>query len=161
MLIPENVVLFLVVIGVSLVTVVIYDKLRPNPGVTREDYLEEKITLLTERVAAQQITIDTLAGRAWATQKENDRLRAELTRLVPGGAWRITEIADIARGLERLTVDEFRDLVHQSFPVVFDRISDTQSLQAQRLTLIDYAEKHAQAEALHSAIIAINPTAFG
>lgn len=160
MQIPENVLLFSFAVVVSLAAVVVYDKLRAHPIITREDYLEEKIKLLTERVAAQQVTIDTLAGRAWQFQKDNDRLRAELVRLVPGGAWRGTEISDTARGLERLTVDEFRELVHQSFPAVFDRISDTQSLHAQRLTLLDYADKHAQSALLRSAILAINPAAF-
>lgn len=160
MLTSENILLFAVVIALSLVTVVIYDKLRPNQIVTREAYLEEKVKTLTAHLNAQQMTIAMLADRVWSFQKENDRLRAELTRQVPSGSWRIIDIADIARGLERLTVDEFRDMVHQSFSAVFDRISDTQSLQAQRLMLLDYADKHGEAEALRTAITAINPAAF-
>ena len=161
MLTPENIALFFLVIGVSLAVVVLFDKLRSKPIITREDHLEEEILRLTARVAALQDTIDTLAGRVWALQRENERLKNELTRQVPYGAWRVTETADVARALERLTADEFRNLVYENFRVVFDRMSDSQSLQAQRLVLIDYADKHGQTEALRAAILTINQAAFG
>lgn len=161
MQISDNVVLFFVVIGVSLAVVVAYDKLRSGPIVTREDHLDAEIKRLDAQIAAQQLTIDVLGGRIWLLQKENERLRSELIRQVPNGAWRVTEAADVARALERLTVDEFRSLVYENFRVVFDRLSDAQSLQAQRLVLIDYAERHGQIETLKSAIIAVNAVAFG
>ena len=161
MQIPDNVALFLVVISVSLAMVVAYDKLRSNPIITREDHLEAEIKRLDAQIAAQQLTIDMLGGRIWALQKENERLRSELIRQVPNGAWRVTETADVARALERLSADEFRNLVYENFRVVFDRLSDAQSLQAQRLALIDYADKHGQIETLKSAIIAVNAVAFG
>lgn len=161
MQISDNVVLFFVVVVVSLAFVVVYDKLRSKPIITREDHLEAEIKRLDAQIAAQQLTIDMLGGRIWALQKENERLRSELIRQVPNGAWRVTETADVARALERLTVDEFRSLVYQNFRVVFDRLSDAQSLQAQRLALIDYAERHGQIEELRSAIIAVNAVAFG
>ena len=161
MQIPDNVALFIVVISVSLAMVVAYDKLRSNPIITREDHLEAEIKRLDAQIAAQQLTIDMLGGRIWALQKENERLRSELIRQVPNGAWRVTETADVARALERLSADEFRNLVYENFRVVFDRLSDAQSLQAQRLALIDYADKHGQIETLKSAIIAVNAVAFG
>ena len=161
MQISDNVVLFLVAVGVSLAVVVVYDKLRSSPIITREDHLEAEIKRLDAQIAAQKLTIDMLGGRIWTLQKENERLRSELIRQVPNGTWRVTETADVARALERLTVDEFRSLVYQHFRVVFDRLSDAQSLQAQRLALIDYVERHGQIEELRSAIIAVNAVAFG
>ncbi len=161
MLTAENIALFVAAIAVSLTVAIVYDKLHPDPVLTREDHLEEEIKRLTRRVEALQETIDLLSGRIAALQKENERLKNELTRLVPFGTWRVTETMELTRALERLTEDEFRSLVFENFRTVFDRFGEAQSLQAKRLVLVEYASKHAQLEILRAVILAINPAAFG
>ena len=161
MLTPENIVLFFVAIGVSLTVAVGYDRLRPNRTMSREDHLEEEIKRLTARVEALQETIDLLSGRVVALQRENERLKNELTRLVPFGTWRVTETTELRRALERLTEDEFRSLAFENFQSVYDGFDSNQTLHAKRLALLDYAEKQGKLEVLRSAILAINPVAFG
>lgn len=158
---PENIVLFFIAIGVSLTVAVVYDRLWPNPVITREGHLEEEVERLTSRVEALQETIDLLAGRVWALQKENERLKNELARLVPFGNWRATETGVVRNALEKLSAEELRRLVFERFRPVFDGFSSQQSLQAQRLALLEYAENHAQLNTLRAAIGEINPAAFG
>lgn len=161
MLTAENAVLFITAIAVSLGMAIVYDKFHPNPVISREDHLEGEIRQLRQRVEALQATIDLMSGRILALQKENERLKNELARLVPLGAWRATEATELRKALERLTEDEFRSMAYDSFRSVYDGFTMEQSLNHKRQAILEYAEKQGKLELLRSAISVINPAAFG
>ena len=161
MLTAENAVLFITAIAVSLGMAIVYDKFHPNPVISREDHLEGEIRQLRQRVEALQATIDLMSGRILALQKENERLKNELARLVPFGAWRATEATELRKALERLTEDEFRNMAYDSFRSVYDSFTMEQSLNYRRQAILEYAEKQNKLELLRSAISIINPAAFG
>ena len=161
MLTAENIALFIVSAAVALAVVIVYDKLRPNQILSREDYLEENLKRLAARVEALQETIDLMSGRILLLQQENARLKNELSRLVPFGAWRVTETAELRRALERLSDDEFNTIAFENFRKVFDSFGGTQSLQAKRIALIEHAQNQSKLEVLKAVILAINPAAFG
>lgn len=161
MLTAENAVLFITAIAVSLGVAIVYDKFHPNPVISREDHLEGEIRQLRQRVEALQATIDLMSGRILALQKENERLKNELARLVPLGAWRATEATELRKALERLTEDEFRSMAYDSFRSVYDGFTMEQSLNHKRQAILEYAEKQGKLELLRSAISVINPAAFG
>ena len=161
MLTAENAVLFITAIAVSLGMAIVYDKFHPNPVISREDHLEGEIRQLRQRVEALQATIDLMSGRILALQKENERLKNELARLVPFGAWRATEATELRKALERLTEDEFRSMAYDSFRSVYDGFTMEQSLNHKRQAILEYAEKQGKLELLRSAILVINSAAFG
>ena len=161
MLTAENAILFITAIAVSLGMAIVYDKFHPNPVISREDHLEGEIRQLRQRVEALQATIDLMSGRILALQKENERLKNELARLVPFGAWRATEATELRKALERLTEDEFRNMAYDSFRSVYDSFTMEQSLNYRRQAILEYAEKQNKLELLRSAISVINPAAFG
>lgn len=161
MLTAENAVLFITAIAVSLGMAIVYDKFHPNPVISREDHLEGEIRQLRQRVEALQATIDLMSSRILALQKENERLKNELARLVPLGAWRATEATELRKALERLTEDEFRSMAYDSFRTVYDGFTTEQSLNHKRQAILEYAEKQGKLELLRSAISVINPAAFG
>lgn len=161
MLTAENAVLFITAIAVSLGMAIVYDKFHPNPVISREDHLEGEIRQLRQRVEALQATIDLMSSRILALQKENERLKNELARLVPFGAWRATEATELRKALERLTEDEFRSMAYDSFRSVYDGFTMEQSLNHKRQAILEYAEKQNKLELLRSAISVINPAAFG
>lgn len=161
MLTAENAVLFITAIAVSLGMAIVYDKFHPNPVISREDHLEGEIRQLRQRVEALQATIDLMSSRILALQKENERLKNELARLVPLGAWRATEATELRKALERLTEDEFRSMAYDSFRSVYDGFTMEQSLNYRRQAILEYAEKQNKLELLRSAISVINPAAFG
>lgn len=164
MLTAENAILFITAIAVSLGMAIVYDKFHPNPVISREDHLEGEIRQLRQRVEALQATIDLMSGRILALQKENERLKNELARLVPFGAWRATEATEateLRKALERLTEDEFRSMAYDSFRSVYDGFTMEQSLNHKRQAILEYAEKQGKLELLRSAISVINPAAFG
>ena len=161
MLTAENAVLFITAIAVSLGMAIVYDKFHPNTVISREDHLEGEIRQLRQRVEALQATIDLMSGRILALQKENERLKNELARLVPFGAWRATEATELRKALERLTEDEFRNMAYDSFRSVYDSFTMEQSLNYRRQAILEYAEKQNKLELLRSAISVINPAAFG
>ena len=161
MLTAENAVLFITAIAVSLGMAIVYDKFHPNPVISREDHLEGEIRQLRQRVEALQATIDLMSGRILALQKENERLKNELARLVPLGAWRATEATELRKALERLTEDEFRSMAYDSFRTVYDGFTTEQSLNHKRQAILEYAEKQGKLELLRSAILVINSAAFG
>lgn len=161
MLTAENAVLFITAIAVSLGMAIVYDKFHPNPVISREDHLEGEIRQLRQRVEALQATIDLMSSRILALQKENERLKNELARLVPFGAWRATEATELRKALERLTEDEFRSMAYDSFRSVYDGFTMEQSLNHKRQAILEYAEKQGKLELLRSAISVINPAAFG
>lgn len=161
MLTAENAILFITAIAVSLGMAIVYDKFHPNPVISREDHLEGEIRQLRQRVEALQATIDLMSSRILALQKENERLKNELARLVPFGAWRATEATELRKALERLTEDEFRSMAYDSFRSVYDGFTMEQSLNHKRQAILEYAEKQGKLELLRSAISVINPAAFG
>lgn len=161
MLTAENAVLFITAIAVSLGMAIVYDKFHPNPVISREDHFEGEIRQLRQRVEALQATIDLMSSRILALQKENERLKNELARLVPLGAWRATEATELRKALERLTEDEFRSMAYDSFRSVYDGFTMEQSLNHKRQAILEYAEKQGKLELLRSAISVINPAAFG
>ena len=161
MLTAENAILFITAIAVSLGMAIVYDKFHPNPVISREDHLEGEIRQLRQRVEALQATIDLMSSRILALQKENERLKNELARLVPFGAWRATEATELRKALERLTEDEFRNMAYDSFRSVYDSFTMEQSLNYRRQAILEYAEKQNKLELLRSAISVINPAAFG
>ena len=161
MLTAENAILFITAIAVSLGVAIVYDKFHLNPVISREDHFEGEIRQLRQRVEALQATIDLMSSRILALQKENERLKNELARLVPFGAWRATEATELRKALERLTEDEFRNMAYDSFRSVYDSFTMEQSLNYRRQAILEYAEKQNKLELLRSAISVINPAAFG
>lgn len=157
---PENAGILGLMVMISLLVAVGYNQFRPGSIVTREENLEQEVKRLTRQVEALQETIDVLSSRIKHLQDENDRLRNELGRVIPHGNWRATETSLVRNALEKLSVEELRQLAFERFRPVFDGFGSDQSLQAQRLALMEYAENHAQLDALRAAIAEINPAAF-
>jgi len=158
---PENMGILALAVILALVVAAGYARLHPSNVITREDHLEYEIKRLTKQVEALQETIDVLSNRIKYLQDENTRLRNDLGRLMPFGNWRATETSVVRNALEKLSAEELRRLAFERFRPVFDGFGAEQSLQAQRLALMEYAENHAQLDVLRAAIDEINPAAFG
>ena len=158
---PENIGLLGLAMALAFGVSFAYEKLNPGNVVTREDHLAKEVKQLTKRVEALQETIDLLSGKIKDLQEENTRLRNELRRQVPFGNWRATETSIVRNALEKLSAEELRRLAFERFRPVFDGFGTEQSLQVQRLALMEYAENHAQLDTLRAAIAEINPAAFG
>ena len=161
MLISNNIILFFIAICISTTIIVIYDRLRSKPFITREDHLEHEVKRLTRQVEALQATIDVLSNRTKYLQDENERLRNELRRVIPQGNWRTMETGLMRNALDKLSAEELHRIAFEQFRPVFDGFTSDQSLHSQRLALMEYAENRAQLDKLHAAIIAINQAAFG
>ena len=161
MLTAENIALFIVAVVVALAVAIIYDRLHVGSTDYRESRIEDEVKQLRQRVEALQTTIDLMSNRIFELQKENERLKSELARLVPFGAWRATEPTTLRKALERLTEDEFASLAYDSFRPIYDGFTTDQSLNRRRQALIEYVEKQGKMELLRAAILTINPAAFG
>ena len=161
MLTAENIALFVVAAVVALAVAIVYDRLHVGSMDYRESRIEDEVKQLRQRVEALQTTIDLMSNRIFELQKENERLKNELARLVPFGAWRATEPMVLRKALERLTEDEFNSLAYDSFRAIYDGFITDQSLNRRRQALIEYAEKQGKMELLMAAILTINPAAFG
>lgn len=160
----ENLAILILASVFAWVSSAVYGKLRPSGSSTREDQLELEIKRLNREVEAlrRQLVevVDVLSSRNKDLQDENTKLRNELGRLGPLSSWRTTETTAIRAALERLSADEIRRLAFERFRPVFDGFGADQSLQAQRLALVEYAENHVQLDVLRAAIAGINPAAF-
>lgn len=161
MLTAENIALFIVAVVVALAVAIIYDRLHVGSMDYRESRIEDEVKQLRQRVEALQTTIDLMSNRIFELQKENERLKSELARLVPFGSWRATEPTTLRKALERLTEDEFASLAYDSFRSIYDGFTAEQSLNRRRQALIEYVEKQEKMELLRAAILTINPAAFG
>ncbi len=160
MLAPDNLVAVGLAVVIALAAAVGYGRFAARNVLTREAGLEQEVRRLTRQVAALQETIDLLSDRTRLLQIENNRLRAELGRMLPAGNWRAIDSASLRGALERLSAEEVRQLAFERFRSVYDGFGAEQSLQAQRLALMEYAENHAQLDVLRSAIAEINQAAF-
>lgn len=140
---------------------VIYQRLRPGEMMSREQHLEERVRQLTEQVASLQSTINMLSARILELERENRNLRRAVAQAIGMKSQRRDEIADLRQALERLSAEEIRRLAFESFRDVFDGFGAEQSVQAQRLALLEWAENHKETDELREAISAINPAAFG
>lgn len=160
----ENLTILLLASVFAWVSSAVYGKLRPSGSSTREDQLELEIKRLNREVESlrRQLieVVDVLSSRNKDLQDENTRLENELRRLGSLSSWRTTETAAIRAALERLSADEIRNLAFERFKPVFEGFGADQSLHAQRLALMEYAEKHGQLDMLRAAIAGINPAAF-
>lgn len=160
----ENLAVLVLATVFAWVASAVYGKLRPSGSTTREDQLELEIKRLNRDVESlrRQLVevVDVLSSRNKDLQDENARLRNELGRLGPLSNWRTTEATAIRAALERLSADEIRRLAFERFRPVFDGFGAEQSLQAQRLALLEYAENHAQLDMLRAAIGSVNQAAF-
>lgn len=160
----ENIIILVFATVFALVASAVYGKLRPSGSTTREDQLDAEIKRLNqelEQVRRQLVeVVDVLSSRNKDLHDENVRLRNELGRLGPLSSWRTTEATAIRAALERLSADEIRRLAFERFRPVFDGFGAEQTLQAQRLALLEYAENHAQLDMLRAAIGSVNPAAF-
>ena len=161
MLTAENIALFIVAVVVALAVAKIYDRLHVGSMDNRESRVEAEVKQLRQRVEALQTTIDLMSNRIFELQKENERLKNELARLVPFGSWQATEPTAVKKALERLTEDQVNSLAYDSFRSVYDGFTAEQSLNRRRQALAEYAEKQNKIELLRSAILTINPAAFG
>jgi predicted nuclease with TOPRIM domain len=157
----DNIALFVVAVAVALAVAALYDRLHQGSMDYRESRVEGEVRLLRQRVEALQTTIDLMSSRILELQRENERLKNELARLVPFGAWRATEPTALRKALERLTEDEFNSLTYDSFRSIYEGFTTEQSLNRKRQALLEYAEKQSKLDLLRSAILAINPAAFG
>jgi chromosome segregation ATPase len=168
MITPENIALFFLVLMALFVIVYVAVKLKPNGSISREDQLESEIKQLVKRIASLQETIDILSSRITELQgqvaklkDENERLRSDLNRyLSPVTKRKTNELSVINNALGKLSADEFKRLVFEKFRAVYDSFGADQTLQAQRLTLVEYADNHNQLSLLRTSIIDINPVAF-
>lgn len=164
MLATENLVVFFLATVFAWIASAVYGKLRPGGSATREDQLELEIERLKqelEKVRRQLVeVVDVLSSRNKDLHNENVRLRNELGSLGPLSSLRTTEATAIRAALERLSADEIRRLAFERFRPVFDGFGAEQTLQAQRLALLEYAENHAQLDMLRAAIGSVNPAAF-
>lgn len=163
----ENVAFFFLILAATSLIVYLLVKLKPNGSISREDQLELEIKQLVKRITALQETIDILSNRITELQaqvaklkEENDRLRSDLNRYLSPTKWKNTELSSIHRALAKLSSDEFKRLVFDKFRDVYNGFSADQTLQAQRLILIEYADNHNELNSLKAAIVEINPTAF-
>lgn len=163
----ENVAFFFLILAATSLIVYLLVKLKPNGSISREDQLELEIKQLVKRITALQETIDILSNRITELQaqvaklkEENDRLRSDLNRYLSPTKWKNTELSSIHRALAKLSSDEFKRLVFDKFRDVYNGFSADQTLQAQRLILVEYADNHNELNSLKAAIVEINPTAF-
>lgn len=160
----DNLVVLVLATVFAWVVSVVHGKLRPGGSTTREDQLDAEIKRLNEEIESlrRQLVevVDVLSSRNKDLHDENVRLRNELGRLGPLSSWRTTEATAIRAALGRLSADEIRRLAFERFRPVFDGFGAEQSLQAQRLALLEYAENHAQLDMLRAAIGSVNPAAF-
>jgi regulator of replication initiation timing len=161
MLTAENIALFIGSVVAALAVAIIYNRLHVGSMDYRESRIEDEVKQLRQRVEALQTTIDLMSNRIFELQKENERLKNELTRLVPFGSWQATESMTLRKALERLTEDEFASLAYDSFRAIYDGFTAEQSLNRRRQALIEYAEKQGKMDLLRAAILTINPAAFG
>lgn len=140
---------------------VIYQRLRPGEMMSREQHLEERVRQLTEQVASLQSTINMLSARILELERENRSLRRAVAQAIGVKAQRRDEMTDLRQALERLSAEEVRRLAYESFKEVFAGFGAEQSVQAQRLALLEWAENHREVDDLREAISAMNPAAFG
>lgn len=165
--VEQTYILISVIAAIALLFFIHYNfvkKIRPDILLLREKQLEIKIQELTTKISALQNTIDILSVRIGDLQnyvdlckRENDRLRADLIRYIPIQTTSVSEIAD---ALAKLTSDEFAMLVFDNFNEVYNGFTSSQTLNAQRLAVIEYAQKHVQLDKLRNVIESINPMAF-
>ena len=156
-----DVVVWVVVVALTLGTSVIYQWMRPGEMMSREQHLEERVRQLTEQVTSLQNTINMLSARILELERENRNLRRAVAQAIGMKAQRRDEVADLRQALERLSAEEIKRLAYESFKDVFDSFGVEQSLQAQRLALLEWAENHKETDELREAVSAINPAAFG
>lgn len=168
MITGENIALFFLILAALFVTVYAVVKLKPNGSISREDQLELEIKQLVKRITSLQETIDLLSNRITELQgqvaklkDENERLRNDLNRyLSPATNWKTNELSAVRNALGKLSTDEFKRLAFEKFRAVYDSFGTDQTLQAQRLILVEYADNHNQLSLLRASIIDINPAAF-
>lgn len=128
---------------------------------TREEHLEQKVRDLTKQVQSLQDTITLLSNRISALEKENSRLRRMFTQVTKKGVPQNEDVSDVAIALEKLSSGEVSQLAYNYFRDVYNDFSADQSLQARRLSILEYAGNHDQIESLRASILEINPAAFG
>ena len=140
---------------------VIYQRLRPDAAMTREDHLESQVDDLRKQVSSLQTTIGLMARRIQELEDENRNLRRLMAHAIVSPAqMRQGDAADVRRALERLSAEELRQMAYEEFRDVYQALGAEQSSQALRLALVEYAENHAQLEMLRTAISSVNPAAF-
>lgn len=163
----ETLIIFAIILALVLALIYLILRIKPGGSISREDQMAREIKQQAIRIGSLQETIDMLSGRISDLQgqisrfkEENERLRFDLNRYLPGINWRATEKIAIGIALGRLNTDEIKRMAFERFRPVFDSFGAEQSLQAQRLALLEYAENHAQLDLLRAAITDINPAAF-
>lgn len=158
---PENVLIWLFFVIITVTISIILQRLRPGPIMTREEHLEQKVRDLTKQVQSLQDTITLLSNRISALEKENSRLRRMFTQVTKKGVPQNEDVSDVAIALEKLSSGEVSQLAYNYFRDVYNDFSADQSLQARRLSILEYAGNHDQIESLRASILEINPAAFG
>ena len=148
-------------VAVAVLISIMYQRLRPDATMSREDHLEMQIKELREQVKSLQTTIGLLSRRIQELETENQNLRRLVARAIRPGLDRRTNVSDVRRALDRLSAEEIRSLAYEQFPEVYQGIGADQSLQTIRLTLVEWAENHGELERLRAEIAKINEAAFG
>ena len=163
----ETLIIFVIILALVLALIYLILRIKPSGSVSREDQLATEIKHQATRIGSLQETIDILSSRISDLQgqiskfkEENERLRFDLSRYLPVVNWKATEKMAISVALGRLSADEIKRLAFERFRSVFDSFGAEQSLQAQRLAMLEYAENHAQLDLLRAAIADMNPAAF-
>lgn len=158
---PENILIWLFFVVITVAISIVLQRLRPGPVMTREEHLEQKVRDLTKQVQSLQDTITLLSNRISALEKENSRLRRLFAQVTKKGIPQNEDVSDVAVALEKLSSNEVSQLAYNYFRDVYNDFSADQSLQARRLSIIEYASNHDQVESLRASILEINPAAFG
>ena len=141
---------------------VIYQRLRPDAAMTREDHLESQVDDLRKQVSSLQTTIGLMARRIQELEDENRNLRRLMAHTIVSPAqMRQGDAADVRRALERLSAEELRQMAYEEFRDVYQGLGAEQSSQALRLALVEWAGNHGETDRLRQAILRINRAAFG
>ena len=99
---------------------VVYQRLRPDAIITREDHLESQVEDLRAQVASLQTTISLMARRIQELEDENRNLRRLMAHAIVSPAqMRQGDTADVRRALERLSAEELRQMAYEEFRDVY------------------------------------------
>ena len=149
-------------VAVAVLISIMYQRLRPDATMSREDHLEMQIKELREQVKSLQTTIGLLSRRTQELETENRNLRRLMAHAIVSPAqMRQGDAADVRRALERLSAEELRQMAYEEFRDVYQSLGAEQSSQALRLALVEWAGNHGETDRLRQAILRINQAAFG
>lgn len=157
----ENIIIWVIVVIITISISMLVQKILLGPIMTREEHLEQKVKELTRQIESLQYTITMLSNRIALLEKENSRLKSVFLTATKKGVIKNEDFSYIALALEKLSSMEVSQLAYNHFRDIYNDFSGEQSLQARRLSLLEYAVNHDEIEDLKAGILELNPAAFG